>query len=271
MAAPSLARRTPYHSAADVIAKPRQAVALEAWFSRGALIQKDVDEAWVSVEIQLASGWKNLGQAKTDDGGRAVFHCEAPEQIGRYPLRWKYKNQEAQSVLYVIRGDEVATVFDIDGTLSPSDREVLKDYARRLVRKPRQQGPRLRKNARLIAEIASSHGFVIYLTGRPTWLGTPTRQWLKANAFPEGPVFWMAKTSDMWPDEDHVGRGKTERLQALKSFGITFRAAYGNALTDILAYGSVGIPKQRTFILGKHGGKEGTVALGNDFPSHEPF
>lgn len=265
MAAPPLIQRTPYHSAADVIAKPRQVVALEAWFSRGAWVQKDVDEATVSADIQIAGAWKSLGQAKTDDAGRAVIHCEAPEALGAYSIRWSYKNQEASGALYVIKGDEAATVFDIDGTLSPSDGEIFKDYARRLVRNPSLKGPRLRKNALLATRQASKAGLVIYLTGRPTWLGSPTRQWLKANGFPEGPVFWMAKTGDIWPDEAHVGRGKIERLQALKALGITFKAAYGNAPTDILAYATVGIPKAQTYILGKHGGKDGTVALGEAF------
>ena len=50
----------------------------------------------------------------------------------------------------------------------------------------------------------------------------------------------------------------------------SFRAAYGNARTDIHACATLGIDQARTFILGKHGGEEGTVKLGEAFPVDLP-
>lgn len=42
-----------------------------------------------------------------------------------------------------------------------------------------------------------------------------------------------------------------------------------NKGTDIRAYDKVGIPKERTFIVGSNGGKGGTVAV-KDFTRHIP-
>ncbi len=85
------------------------------------------------------------------------------------------------------------------------------------------------------------------------------------------PATCKVRVTSPWPDPTlpvHArgGCAKTERLQALKALGVTFRAAYGNARTDIHAYAALGIDKARTFILGKHGGEEGTVKLGEAFP-----
>lgn len=46
--------------------------------------------------------------------------------------------------------------------------------------------------------------------------------------------------------------------------------AYGNATTDIFAYLGAGIAQDATFILGDHGGEEGTVDLGDDYLAHLP-
>jgi phosphatidate phosphatase PAH1 len=43
-------------------------------------------------------------------------------------------------------------------------------------------------------------------------------------------------------------------------------AAYGNATTEIEAYSQAKVPKERTYIIGKHAGEQGTVAI-PDYPS----
>jgi hypothetical protein len=157
-------------------------------------------------------------------------------------------------------------VFDIDGTLTPSDRENLKDYARRLLRRPKAPGPRLRGNAVAAAQRAAKDSLPVFLTGRPPFLGGPTRAWLAFHGFPDGMVFLMPESRDAWPDEAHVGRAKLARLKELQAAGLRILRVYGNATTDISAYEGAGVPKEATFILGKHGGARGTVALGEAFP-----
>lgn len=257
---------TPYHGASDVVAHPEDAVLLEAWFSRGAGLQKAVEHASVTLEIQIEGAWQIVGVAETDGEGRAVLACKAPKGTGSYPLRWSLGSESCEAILHVLPPHASATVFDIDGTLTPSDREVLKDYARRLVRGAKPEGPKLRKGAVETAQRAAKQGVVVYLSGRSPWLARPTREWLKGHGFPDGIVLLMPATRDILPTEDHVGRRKTEHLRALLRLGVTFASGYGNAPTDITAYEAAGLPKARTFILGKHGGERGTSALGEAFP-----
>ncbi len=265
-ASAGLASRTPYHGASDLVARPGGAVLAEAWFSHSAGLQKALEHVPVSLEIQRGGTWEAVGTGRTDGEGRVAFAVKAPEGPGRYPLRWTAKGQSAEATLHVITGEVAATVFDIDGTLTPSDAENFKDYARRLIRHPKAEGPKLRPGAVEAVRRAAALGPVVYLTGRAPWLGRPTREWLAFHHLPEGIVLLMPESRDILPTEARVGRAKTERLQALKALGLTFRAAYGNARTDIHAYAALGIDKGRTFILGKHGGEEGTVKLGEGFP-----
>lgn len=258
--------RTPYHGASDAVAKPEAAVLLEAWFSRSAGLQKAVEHENVRLDIRQEGIWEKVGEVRTDGEGHAVLAFKTPKTPGPFPLRWSLGTETCDATLYVLAPGATATVFDIDGTLTPSDREVLKDYARRLVRNPKAEGPKVRQGGVEAAQRAAKQGHVVFLTGRAPWLAHPTREWLKVHGFPEGIVLLMPETRDILPSETRVGRGKTDRLRDLQQQGLTFRAAFGNAPTDISAYEAVGLPKATTFILGKHGGERGTVALGEIFP-----
>jgi hypothetical protein len=196
-----------------------------------------------------------------------VLKTKAPLRPGPVRLRWWFKDQPAEATLWVAREGQALTVFDIDGTLTPSDRENLKDYARRLLRRARAEGPRLRGNAVAAATRAAQDSLPVFLTGRPPFLGRPTRAWLATHGFPEGMVFLMPESRDAWPTESHVGQAKLARLKELQAAGLRIRRVYGNATTDISAYEGAGVAKEATFILGKHGGERGTVALGEAFPA----
>jgi phosphoserine phosphatase len=259
--------RTPYHGASDAVTKPEAAVLLEAWFSRSAGLQKAVEHEAVRLDFQRGGAWEKVAEVRTDGEGHAVLAFKAPNPPGSYSLRWSLGTETCEATLHVLAPGATATVFDIDGTLTPSDREVLKDYARRLVRNPKAEGPKVRKGGVEAAQRAAKQGLVVFLTGRAPWLAHPTREWLKVHGFPEGIVLLMPETRDILPSETRVGRGKTDRLRDLQRQGLTFTAAFGNAPTDISAYEAVGLPKANTFILGKHGGERGTVALGDTFPS----
>ncbi len=265
-----LTSRTPYHGASDVIARPGEAALAEAWFSHSAGLQKALEHVPVRVELRRGEAWEVVGTARTDGEGRVVLPLKAPEAPGRYGLRFTAAvpggAQATEAFLHVLAAGTAVTVFDIDGTLTRSDAENFKDYARRLLRHPKAEGPKLREGAVAAVRRAAAQGPVVYLTGRAPWLARPTREWLAFHQLPEGMVLLMPEARDILPTESRVGRAKTERLQALKALGVTFRAAYGNARTDIHAYATLGIDKAKTFILGKHGGEEGTVKLGEAFP-----
>lgn len=267
LAAGGLESRTPYHAASDAMARPNSAVVLTAWFSHSAGVQKALEHAPVRVEWLVDGAWMPLGETTTDEEGKAELSVKAPSGPGSVKLRWWYKQQPADATLFTIRQGQTASVFDIDGTLTVSDAENWKDYARRLLRDPKPGGPKLRANAVEAAARAAEDSLPVYLTGRPPWMGRPTREWLAFHHFPDGVVLWMPLTRDVLPTQEHVGQAKLAQLKALQATGLTFLRAYGNALTDIRAYDAAGIPKARTFIMGKHGGKGGTVAGGEGYPA----
>ncbi len=259
-------QRTPYHGAFDAVGAPGSALLLNAWFSHSAGVQKAVAHAPVRAEIERGGAWVAVGATRTDGEGRAVLALKAPERTGAYRVRWWFGAQGAEATVHVVAAGQPATVFDIDGTLTPADSENLKDYARRLLRRPRAEGPALRKGAVEAARRAAADSLPVFLSGRPPWLARPTREWLAHHGFPLGVVVLMARTGDILPSPSRVGRAKTESLADLQAAGLSILRAYGNATTDIQAYAAVGVPKDRTFILGVHGGKDGTVALGEVFP-----
>lgn len=264
-----LKSRTPYHSASDAVARPDSAVLLTAWFRHSAGVQKNLEHAPVRAEWLVDGAWAPLGLATTDGGGKAVLAVKAPSRPGTVKLRWWFKQQPAEATLFIIRQGQAASVFDIDGTLTVSDAENWKDYGRRLRRDPRPSGPKLRANAVEAVKHAEEDSLVVYLTGRPPWLGRPTREWLAFHHFPDGVVLWMPLAGDILPTQKHVGEAKLVQLKSLQNTGLTFIRAFGNATTDIKAYGGAGIPKAQTFIMGKHGGEGGTVAGGSGYPGKE--
>ncbi|MFN8012021.1 MAG: hypothetical protein U0P81_11540 [Holophagaceae bacterium] len=259
--------RTPYHGASDAVARPGEAVLLTAFFRHSAGAQKNLEHARVRAEWERNGAWQALGEARTDEAGRALLAAKAPETPGPVKVRWWFKDQPVEATLWVVREGQPITVFDIDGTLTPSDRENVKDYARRLLRRARAEGPKLRPNAVLAALKASKDSLPVFLTGRPPFLGRPTREWLATHGFPSGMVFLMPESRDAWPSEGHVGKAKLERLKELQAKGLRIVRAYGNATTDITAYEGAGVAKAQTFILGKHGGERGTVNVGEGYPN----
>lgn len=261
-----LQSRTPYHGASDAVARPGETVDLVAFFRHSAGVQKNVEHAAVRAEWEVDGGWHPIGEARTDANGKAVLAAKAPERPGPIKVRWWFKDQSAEAVLWVVKEGQAVTVFDIDGTLTPSDRENVKDYARRLLHRAKAEGPRLRPNAVLAALKASKDSLPVFLTGRPPFLGRPTREWLATHGFPAGMVFLMPESRDAWPSEGHVGQAKLERLKELQAKGLRIVRAYGNAMTDISAYEGAGVDKGQTFILGKHGGERGTVKVGEGYP-----
>ena len=266
LTAGALESRTPYHSASDAVALPDSAVLLTAWFHHSAGVQKSLEHAPVRAEWLVDGRWAPLGETTTDEEGKAVLAVKAPSKPGSVKLRWWYKQQPAKGTLFVIRRGQPASVFDIDGTLTVSDSENWKDYGRRLLRNPKPEGPRLRANAVEAVKRTSEDSLVVYLTGRPPWLGRPTREWLAFHHFPDGVVLWMPLTRDIAPTQKHVGDAKLAQLKSLQNTGLAFIRAFGNASTDIHAYEGAGVPKDQTIIMGKHGGEGGTVAGGNGYP-----
>ena len=120
-----------------------------------------------------------------------------------------------------------------------------------------------------LTHVRAKQGYVIvYLTGRPYWLTQRTRDWLSAKGVASGSLHVADSNKQILPTNSSVGDFKTAYLKRLQSYGLVIESAYGNAKTDLYAYGNAGVDKSRTFIVGKYGGDDDTVGLGDDYLEH---
>jgi hypothetical protein len=274
------------HRAQDVVVASGAPQRLVGKFAYGPF-DKDLDDEDVELFIQRdppCGVWTSLGKQATsegqhgttwgiaDDGGRIFFEIPAAEAlpVGRYPLRMLVLGDHSQAKLSltVVAPGTRAVVFDIDGTLTTDDFELITQVFDQLAKGSYK--PKAYPAGTQVARTWHDKGYLlVYLTGRPDWLRRITLPWLQDQNAPPGPLHLTDTNGQALPTANGVGTYKTAYLNELKQQGVTLHAAYGNATTDIQAYLAAGVPKERVFIIGKHGGEQGTVAL-NDYPSHLP-
>ncbi|MEO7732602.1 MAG: hypothetical protein ABIY55_16660 [Kofleriaceae bacterium] len=148
-------------------------------------------------------------------------------------------------------------VFDIDGTLTLSDGELLMELS------DETYVPKMMGAADRLVQAWAAKGYtIVYLTARTHALRAESRGWLTDLGFPDGPLITEnGAKADVY---------KTLWLnRMIQTFGWSVVAAYGNADTDITAYANAGIPKDQTFIVGPLAGMSGTQAIANmDFTDH---
>lgn len=161
-----------------------------------------------------------------------------------------------------------AVVFDIDETLTISDAEWEKQKA------DGTHDPVAREAAtELVVAYAERGYYIVYLTARAkTWVlkGTgetspeATRRWLVEHAFPIDEAQARLIMAEMVVPGSAARTYKAEALADMQAEGYAFVAAYGNAVTDIQAFGDAGIARESTFIIGEHAGEDGTVAIAGE-------
>ena len=248
-----------WHSAQDVVGTPGASVTVEGKFAYGSF-SKDLEDESAQLYVNDCTGWRSVGSALTDSDGRARVRFTAPSSPGLYALRMVVRGDATQAPGYLVvapRGARL-TVFDIDGTLTTSDLELVKDVITDVF-EPILRGtyvPTAHPYAReLVEERERRGGIPIFLTGRPYWLTKSSREWLSGLRFPSGALHTTDSNGEALTG---VAAYKAAFLNSLKAQGFVLEAAYGNATTDIDAYAAAGIPKADTFIIGKNGGKSGT-------------
>jgi hypothetical protein len=266
---------SPLHFVQDVIAVPGARVTIEGKFSYGD-IGKDLEDEPVRLHLGDCDAWTEVGGARTDDDGRARVELEAPTASGSFALRFSVDGDAsgAGAKLVVAPAGTRVVVFDIDGTLTVHDREinreVLDDYFEDLydgdyVPEGWRGGPELTR------AWADKGYLLLYVTGRPYWLLDKSRAWLDDRGYAPGIVRTTLRHRDVVPSVDGVGEFKRDFFRGVLDTGWIVEAAYGNATTDVWAYGEAGIAKERTFIIGPHAGKDGTQAIAPDYESHLPW
>ncbi len=202
-----------------------------------------------------AGGWQALGRTLTDDNGLYDFadsNFVAANGTAVYAVL-EGDSSCAAHYDYLWPSGTKFVVFDIDGTLTTSDNELLMQLT------DESYTPMMMTAANTMVQAWAQKGYaVVYLTARPHLYRAETRAWLDQLGFPGGPVI----TANSGNDPQTYKTLWLNRM--ITDFGWSAEAAYGNAVTDIGAYAAAGIPTDVTFIIGPVGGQSGTVAIPND-------
>ena len=247
---------SPRHSAADVFAHPGTTPYVGAKLTYGA-ISKDLEDEDVLAFLDTCSGWRSLGRGKTDDDGRVRVRLP-PLPTGIYEVRFQVAGDQSttSAFAYVLPASTHIAVSDIDATLTTSDLELVQEML------DSSNVPDAYPDAaRLIRAHADLGHIVMYMTGRPYWQSVPTRAWLTGGGFPIGAVRLSDSNATVLPTEGSVGEFKRAKLHELVDAGYILDVGYGNATTDISAYLDAGLAPDQIWIIGSHGGEQGTHAV----------
>lgn len=263
----------PAHAGIDAIVGTGEDAVLRAKLAYGAM-GKDLEDEWVEVWIDRCDELELVDVALTDSDGRIAVELDTDELGAAARHRVHYRvvgdgSVVSSTLLVLPKGSRIA-VFDIDGTLTTSDMELFRDLADDLFRPIfHGEAPAARDGAAETTWARAEQGYpILYLTGRPYWLTARSREWLDDEGIAPGVLVTTQRSADTLPLESGVGDYKAEVLAEIQLAGIDIDVAYGNATTDIYAYAEAGIELATTFILGEHGGEEGTVALGESYAAH---
>ncbi len=245
------------HMGRDLIVKTSTDATLNAKFTYG-LISKDLEDEDVRVSLDDCTGWVDLGDFTTDSDGQIRVALTRSLPIGIYDVMFQVlgDGSTTSASLWVLPAGTKLVVTDIDGTLTSSDRELFEQIL------DGSHVPAAYPDAVALTTAHVARGYIpMYLTGRPDWLAGKTRRWLGDLGFASGPVRVTDSSTQMFPTEGSVGDFKKAVIaKLLADYEITF--AYGNASTDIYAYLGAGLDPDSVWIIGSHGGEQGTHDAG---------
>lgn len=246
----------PGHSSQDALVTVGAPALVRGKFAYGALSQ-DLEGETVKAWVWDCTTWVSAGEGLTDSDGR--IELEAPSLgAGVYDVRFEVTGDASVtgSTLWVLPEGTHITVTDIDGTMTLSDNEFLRQII------DRSYVPKAYPSAVELIERHVEDGYIIvYLTGRPYIYTQLTRDWLSDLRFPLGALHVADSTEEALPTEGGVGTYKKEFLLDLEAKGFLIDVAYGNATTDIFAYLGAAIPADDVWIIGENAGQQGTHAV----------
>jgi len=258
-------RGDPHHAANDVIVGVGQAPRVRAKLSYGAILKDLEDEDVALVAGEGACGpWITEDLRRTDDDGWVEFELPAAAEPGirTFHAIAVGDGTRATGRIWTVAPGTRAVLFDIDGTLTTGDSELVEDLLG-------DGAPNLRPGAPEVARHWDELGhLVVYMTGRPYFLRGSSRRWLERHGFPPGVLFTVENHRDALPSASRVGAFKRGRVEAMLAAGLVFDAAYGNAATDVCAYAEGGIDPVLTWITELDRGPCGTHAAPNPLPSY---
>lgn len=209
------------------------------------------------------AGWTQLGEQTTgdfssDSPGGYSFELSSPPPEG-ITTRYAVLNPEPSCgthTTYILPTGTKVVVADIDGTMTLSDDELIMQISDGMYDPAEMMG------SVALSQAWAAKGYqMVYLTARPHMFRTETRRWLVDHGYADGPII----TAPMLVSGDAARTYKRDWVNRLQNdLGWVVVAAYGNAQSDIDAYGDAGIDKGVTFIVGDNAGVDGTTAIAND-------
>ena len=198
---------------------------------------KSLGDETVCVYLKRQGGaWGLLQPRTTDEDGRFQVSIPAGLPLGTHDMLVQVPG-DASGVtarVYVRPPRTVVAVFDIDGTLTKSDKESLEKLAH-------EEFPALQPDADSLTRVV--HGkcyMLLYLTARASPYLNTTREWLGKNHFAPGALV-MAEDKNplhLMTAEKQV-KLKTEILATLASLGFVIAKGFGNRPGDRDAYAAV--------------------------------
>jgi len=144
---------------------------------------RDVRQNLANVKVRFVVGGQNVGQAMTDDDGRAALEATLAPGVTEFVAIIKHEGvrHQHQGRAFHWRRDRTIVAVDIDETVSDTSYRVL------LFRDEDNKSDPLKDSSAILSRIAQDFQ-VVYLTGRPRFLWEKTRRWLDRHGFPAGPV-----------------------------------------------------------------------------------
>ena len=257
-----LTKFSPYHRARDRLLTVGGSTRLHAKFTYG-MLHVDLSHELVDVYVDTCREvLEKVTTLRTDTDGvaEAEFHADHLT-AGIYQVYFHVlgDNSLATAHVQISTAGTPLVVFDVDGTLTSSDPQIVKDVL------PVSADPKPRPNGPDVTRFWIARGHAIaYLTGRPYELIPATRRWLEKFNAGLGTLHGAQSFVQSLPV--NTEEFKYQQIKRWADMGFEIVVAYGNTASDVAAYRRHEI--ERIYIIGKHRGGAGTVHLGHDFVGH---
>ena len=245
---------TPHHGGDDILINPGSKAIVSAKFAYGS-VSKDLEDE--DVELWIKRGecghWKTVATARTDDDGRVSMEApwEHVMEQGTYPYAIVARGDHtyAEGTVFVVPKHTKVVVFDVDGTLTSGNSELIELLVL-------GEEPEVMPDAPSIVNKYVDAGYLpVYLTGRMYFLREGTLHWMGRKGFPRGVMYTSNEWRNTTPGRRFIGKFKTNLLRDLIELAhVDIVHAYGNAKTDVCAYADAGIDPSVTYIIGPYGG-----------------
>jgi phosphatidate phosphatase PAH1 len=253
---------SPYHMVHDQIVRVGSGATMVGKFDYDRVMHKDLEYEYIHVYMYGTgyNSWQYLGKYKTDWDGK-IYVQVPPKQEGDYIIRMVVEGDRsvATGYLTVVQPGRKTVLFDIDGTLTLNDNEIIKEYIYLDNAEPYPYA------VDMVQAYINKGYQVVFLTGRPYWTATLTRSWFdRYDLFP-----WQLRMNSSADWLLNVQQYKTDYLNYLqRTVGLDIIRAYGNDDTDIAAYTASGISTNNIYMIGDMAGQSGTQPIYNNYYDH---